>query len=290
MKLTKPRKRCIFCEGASGTSISKEHVLPDWLRELFPRSPSDTHTMGVVNWVELETGGLAPATSTHTRQGQASTRKVRFVCEKCNHGWLSTMEERTKPLLKRLVVGDRTYLSIIEQSALATWAVKTVMTAEFIEPTKSMVPQDHHTFLMETQSPPAGWSIWIAGNGGTRWATGIRHFSAQLNLLVIDEAENKVADHQVYDIQSTTIGIGRLLIHSISCPPPGNMYALSHPDKSDLKPIWPLTGNTLYWPPTRYLNDDDVDIISTNLERSAEVRASMEGFTPPTVSRVTPVA
>ena len=68
------------------------------------------------------------------------------------------------------------------------------------------------------------------------------------------------------------------------------MYALSHPDKSDLKPIWPLTGNTLYWPPTRYLNDDDVDIISTNLERSAEVRASMEGFTPPTVSRVTPVA
>jgi hypothetical protein len=49
------------------------------------------------------------------------------------------------------------------------------------------------------QHPPEGWSIWVAGDGGTEWLTGIRHFSVQLNLLRSD-----LTDHQVYDFQSTT--------------------------------------------------------------------------------------
>jgi hypothetical protein len=271
MKPPKLRRRCIFCEGAPGTSITKEHVLPDWLRELFPRSESDIHTMDVLNWVELEAGGIAPITSTHTGQGQASTRKIQFVCKNCNNGWLSKMEERRKPLLSRLIAGGRVRLGIVEQIALATWAAKTVMTAEFIEITRSVVPQDHRTDLMKTLLPPDGWSIWIAGNGGMEWMTGIRYFSAQPNPLLIGSGVNAIENHKLYDIQSTTIGIGTLLIYTISSSSPVNLFVLSHPDESDLKQIWPLTGDTLYWPPSRYLNDEAVQLIATNLERSAEV-------------------
>ncbi|MFL5281819.1 MAG: protein kinase domain-containing protein [Rhodopila sp.] len=35
------------------------------------------------------------------------------------------------------------------------------------------------------------------------------------------------------------------------CPPLGNIFALSHPDKSDLKQIWPLTGGTHLKVPAR---------------------------------------
>src|SRR6516164_7709944 len=81
------RTLCIFCEGASGASISHEHVLPDWLNEVFPRDPATVHTLGTTSWVGLSPG--APVTKRYRKRGHVTTRQVRVVCEKCNNGWLS---------------------------------------------------------------------------------------------------------------------------------------------------------------------------------------------------------
>src|SRR5260221_10532881 len=162
-KNLKPPGNCIFCSGASGSSLSKEHVLPNWLRVLFPRNPADTHTHGITSWVELSPGGLTPVTVRRKKQGQASTKRVRVVCERCNNGWLSQLETRTKPLLFRLIRAERVVLGSDEQSLLAVWAAKTIMTAEFVERDKVAIPQTNRTSLMQTLSPPnAGWWIWIA--------------------------------------------------------------------------------------------------------------------------------
>ena len=92
--------KCIFCNGASGTRLTKEHIFPDWLRRLFPRSPTDTHTHGHTSWK-----GLQPVTSLTKKQGQAGSRRVKVVCQKCNNEWLSGLEKRTKPLLLMLIHG-----------------------------------------------------------------------------------------------------------------------------------------------------------------------------------------
>ena len=128
------RGKCVFCDGASGASLSREHVLPNWLRRLFPRSPSDTHTHGVVSWAAGEGDILSPPQVASTqRSGQAGTRKVRAVCKKCNNEWLSVMEQDTQPLLESLILGERRIIDLPEQPKLAAWVAKTVMTAEFIE-------------------------------------------------------------------------------------------------------------------------------------------------------------
>jgi hypothetical protein len=143
----RPPGRCIFC---GGFGLTKEHVLPDWLRSIFPRSPADTHTVGTVDWINLPTVGPIPLPGRSQRQGQAGSKKVKVVCKSCNTGWLSAMEEATKPILSALVQGTACALTITQQRALAIWITKTTMTAEFLVPKQITIKQAERENL-----PPA---------------------------------------------------------------------------------------------------------------------------------------
>jgi hypothetical protein len=101
--MPKPPRRCIFC-GAFG--VTKEHVFPHWLRAIFPRLPTDTHTFGSLDWIDMPTVGQITIPRQKKGPGQAGSKKVKVVCKDCNNGWLSTMEQSTKPLLERLVYGE----------------------------------------------------------------------------------------------------------------------------------------------------------------------------------------
>src|SRR5688572_17574751 len=57
-------------------------------------------------------------------------------CQRCNNGWMSEMENRTKALLLPLMRGVRTDLSIANQSKIAIWTTKTAMTFDYHEHTK----------------------------------------------------------------------------------------------------------------------------------------------------------
>jgi hypothetical protein len=257
------RTTCIFCGGASGTSITKEHVFPDWLRELFPRSPLHVHTYGITTWGVGSRPG-APVTVRKPKQGHVTTRQVRVVCRKCNNEWLSRLETRAKPLLLALLRGERFALGPAEQLLLSTWAAKTCMTAEFIDRTKIAIPQEDRTHLMGTLSPPhIGWWIWVAGNQGVEWEAAINHFSGRLHQPPVPREAAEVVN-----LQSTTLGIGRLLIFAISTSFPGADFGLTNARVAELQPIWPLRPATILWPPHRLLPDSEIDIIARNAARA----------------------
>lgn len=263
--------KCIFCDGASGASLTKEHVLPGWLRELYPRSPTDTHTHGTITWPDLWHRSYPPAADQRRRQGQASTRKVRVVCEKCNNEWLALLEKRTKPLLLALARGVRMEIGPEEQLQLATWTAKTVMTAEFLESSKVAIPASDRRSLMQCLCPPRqGWWIWIAGQCGIEWQTAMYHFSSRLNTSYAD-----LVTPEAVNLQCTTIGVGRVLLHVISTSVPGLEFGLNRPTSSDLKPIWPISAQTITWPPQRLLDDAAIHHIKRNVERAYNVRPPM---------------
>ena len=133
--------------------MSSEHVLPDWLRQIFPRSPADLHTQGATKWVPTNLGWLRPVTLRQKKHGHASTRRVRVVCAKCNSGWLSILEQRTKPLLERLIRGDLVILGSRQKSLIATWTAKTAMTAEFLARLSAfLVGPDVHAMTQKISS------------------------------------------------------------------------------------------------------------------------------------------
>ena len=147
----KSRGKCIFCKE---WGVSKEHVFPDWLQQLLPKGPNDTHQHGTVIWA-LDTNGIPIRVPTiRRRQGQASSKKVRTVCENCNNGWLSALEERTKPLLRRMVCGKPHRLNDLDQRMLATWVAKTAMVAEGVQAGVTAIPQTNRDLLMSSLAPP----------------------------------------------------------------------------------------------------------------------------------------
>jgi hypothetical protein len=138
------------------------------------------------------------------------------------------------------------------------------MTAEFIDRTKIAIPQADRTSLKRTLSPPqTGWWMWIAGNQGVEWEAGINHFSARLHIPPIPAEAPEIVN-----LQSTTLGIGRLLLFAISTSFPGADFGLTNSRAADLQPIWPLRPATILWPPHRLLTDREIEIIARNAARA----------------------
>jgi hypothetical protein len=90
--------RCIFC---GGSGLTKEHLLADWLREIFPRTAKDTHTFGTI-----ESWTPKPRFVQRVKQGHAGSRKVRKVCGPCNSGWIGAIDDAAKQAIVPLIHGQ----------------------------------------------------------------------------------------------------------------------------------------------------------------------------------------
>ena len=130
-------RRCIFCKNEGS---SQEHIFPDWLRVLFPRSPADTHMSRTTTWEKAKSGTLYAMPIFKNHKGHSGSKKLRVVCRYCNNGWMSRLENRTRPILMRLIQGHPHRLSTFDQATLAACAAKTIMVAEFGYPHAIAIP------------------------------------------------------------------------------------------------------------------------------------------------------
>ena len=146
------RRICAFC---GNPGASHEHIFPKWLKEYFPRDESSTHTFGAIRWP----AGLitkSPILHQRKRQWHSGTVHVRVVCERCNNDWMSQLEERTKHLIIPLLICNRTNLGLEAQTALATWASKTTMIAEYVmNKETNKITHRERKYVMENLTPPA---------------------------------------------------------------------------------------------------------------------------------------
>lgn len=245
--------------------MSREHIWPDWMEELFPRTSADSHNQEKLR-LRLHKGGHQTAQRTvKTRSGHASTVKVRKVCETCNNGWMSEMENRTKGLLLRLARSEPSKLDIFLQHRLATWAAKTAMTAEFSDPSSVAVSQEHRRLMMDKLEPPLGWWIWMARCSGNRWQTAYHHHSFALGVSKgppINPLVSKVAN-----TQSSTIGVGQLLFHAVSTSTEIRFDGGSE-SLMGLRCIWPITDAVVDWPFSMILSDEEAEIVADTLNRT----------------------
>ena len=100
---------CAFCGGGQ---VTAEHVWPDWLVRLFPSTS-----------IRVErSGGHALS---YTQKSIKLT--VRAVCEGCNSGWMSDIENLAKPVLLPMIHGRPVRLGGPEQRAVAIWTIKTAI-------------------------------------------------------------------------------------------------------------------------------------------------------------------
>jgi hypothetical protein len=262
------RGRCIFCERQPpDVKISREHIFGDWLREIFPRDASTTHTHGIIDWPVTGPADMAPTVTIGGGQGHSGTKKVKVVCATCNETWLSTkVEDAAKPILIPLIAGRAGDLSVATQRILATWAAKTVMTAEHVNKRPPVVLQSERTWLKENLSPPPGWFVSAMPYDGAEWRElGIFQHSGRLAVPSIDNGTE--TEHH---IGLTFVGMGHLflLVRYSSWSRVWDMF--SGTGIMDTLRIWPPHQTSMSWTPEKSITDAETEYFTTYMKRILE--------------------
>jgi hypothetical protein len=79
---------------------------------------------------------------------------VNSVCEDCNNGWMSRIENEAKPILVKMLKGKSFVLDKKSQAKLATWALKTMLVFNHgnpAPPAKQFIPPAHYARFYEQQ-------------------------------------------------------------------------------------------------------------------------------------------
>jgi len=109
---------CLAC-GMTSSPPSREHVFSKWLLSEF--GPD----LSVGLFRQLGDGSREP----HRAEIRLDSFRLKKICERCNTGWMSQLEEETKPIILGIIRGARNLnsLSDEERRTLARWAGKTAI-------------------------------------------------------------------------------------------------------------------------------------------------------------------
>lgn len=243
-----------------------------WLKEFFPRDIATTHFTTKFDWPD-ELRNKGPSNQVNSRQGHVGSKKVRVVCESCNNQWMSQLENRAKNGLPPLIAGQACRIAPGGQRLLATWAVKTTMTAEFTTDSTKNSTQEHRSWLMSNDCPPSNWFVWIANHKSAIWANlGIY----QSNVLVSPTEVDKPSDAPYY-AQSTVFGVGHLLFLVIHSNAPIVNSHFHGREADGLPQIWPPQERSILWPPIRILKEKDVYELANIFETTDIFDRSSDG-------------
>jgi hypothetical protein len=219
---------CIFCNQDKPT---KEHVLPAWLSAVLPGG-------GDFNFTRQQEDGSVNAWST-----PALNLTVKRVCGPCNHGWMSQLESRVKPLLTPLIHGQPLTLSREEQTAIAVWATKMAIVVEQTRIGKPTIPPAYRQHLRQHLQPPVGTHVWMARYGGAR-TIWFDRFDGNL-----DSSQKSGRVHAL------TLSLGQLVlqVYSLLIEKPEEIVIEK---ATPLPELWPNQLDQALWPPPIHPLDD----------------------------------
>jgi hypothetical protein len=179
--------------------------------------------------------------------GDIRGRGVRCVCESCNSGWMSALQEKAKPSILLMLDGSPCGIDRNIQSDLSAWASMAVMAAEQMDKTKIAISASDRMWFYKQHTAPPAWGIWIARHEiSLTWKPRIIQ-----NVLRITEDSADTQDRGIrpHNTQSTTYKVGNIFIHAMSCIFPDIVrdlrYDIMFPGK--VFRIWPWTAN-IDWP------------------------------------------
>ena len=263
---------CIFC---GGRPLTREHIWADWFRAYLPRTLPFYHSGRIVlNEDNTQTRG------SKKMSGDPKSRKLRIVCNKCNNGWMSDLQNATKPILTPLLHHQQITLSEQRQRQLATWVAMTVICAEYLQPASVSIPVTARRWLFTNRTAPDNMRIWIGNFDRQNWRADWAH-----NSLRISQNEGRYPWTVNPDgtprpnTQTTTYVAGKLYVHVFTCPFPEilNSATLTGPVDRALVQIWPIRHSFIAWL-LPVLADRQADTLAAHIFRSLDASGKAFGI------------
>jgi hypothetical protein len=156
--------RCILCDEpfGPGRKRTREHVFPEWLEKLFVPEADEP----LVPYIQ-RFQARGEALGQHEWRDIPFNLVVRAVCEPCNTGWGSEIENEVKPILMPLIADQPILLDPSQQASLAVWATKTLLMLQLIHRQKQSIPLKWFHWFRRHRWPLPSEQIWIARYDGT---------------------------------------------------------------------------------------------------------------------------
>lgn len=239
--LRNPRSpgRCVFC---GRSNLSKEHIWPRWSHALLPWGPNAQHRE--VRVTRTEKVKVVGEPWVLDRQGAVTTKKIRVVCRACNSGWMSEIEATVRSILTPLILGSPAALDQEAQRKLAEWITLKVMVGEQNIPEEAVIPQVDRDAFRASRAIPNCLMIWIAKCDAPHWRSAYLRNAAAFSL------PHKMSAYKGgRNTQTTTFGIGNLLVFAVACTSEGlDMAEIIKPGVG-IPRLWPAATSVLRWPP-----------------------------------------
>lgn len=155
-------KLCAFCDAPlTRENRSKEHVIPKWLLDFLKVRQEKIQPTHFSNIGEILT------TRQHTLEGLLAGQ----ICEECNNGWMSELEQDAIPILKPLMLGESTVVELNdnERQILSRWTAKTAFTLNSSSNYLKNIPSTHFQHIrLNIDSLPLKVSSYGQQNHGDR--------------------------------------------------------------------------------------------------------------------------
>lgn len=265
MKKGNVRKQpCIFCPRKD---LTQEHIFGKWTASVMPKTYA-SHNDAVTHGQVFPDGHrVSGPVQTLTREGDPISRRHRVVCKGCNTGWMSRLQDQSKPILRPLITGDDVILDASQQATLANWITMVTMTAEYLTRSTAMIPREEREVFRWKHAAPNNWTILIGRcreeEFTTRYAKHSMHYPWDSGPLLLGV-------RPLHNIQTTTIVIGHFLCFAFSTYFPADV-SIRIPDHigSRLAAIHPVRDySSLALTMTAPLSSDDIHTIYDLLPNS----------------------
>jgi len=133
-------RRCAFCDTLlTRENRSKEHILPKWLLDFLEvrgEKIQPTHFSNI---------GETITTRHHTLEGLLAGQ----ICDLCNNGWMSQLEQEAMPILKPLMLGTTRIVDLNEneRQIISRWTAKTAFALNSSSNYLKNVPSSHYQHI-----------------------------------------------------------------------------------------------------------------------------------------------
>jgi hypothetical protein len=178
-----------------------------------------------------------------TRPGSVASKKIRVVCEDCNNGWMNQIEDKTRPILERLIAGRPTVLNQNQQRILVEWITMKLMVAEHNTPEDVVIPRADKEAFKANRRIPSYLTIWIGRHNVSSWYSAFFKHTASLSLIPSPPPAILAGRKNV---ETFAFGIGALFIYAMVSDPGvvdlNDVITVNH-----LPRLWPTTGGSVLW-------------------------------------------
>ncbi|TCR04077.1 hypothetical protein [Neorhizobium sp. JUb45] len=252
-EMAKPQGKCIFC---GGHGLTKEHVMPKWIRPLLARfGETPNHFRFRTGQAQIPFTNITSITpNIIPKQGYFLNQRLRVVCAKCNGGWMSGQESEAKPILSALIDANARPLNESDQLTIALWACLRAGIFERDHPETAAMKQFEYAHMHATKTPPENWRVFLARHDSEDWRIRLFHYP----FYVFRPGQLRPANPNSH---KTMIGLGSAVLLVAGSSADNAAKAIEALSPTNMAQVWPFV-SSIEWPLTSSLGNEQLLALS----------------------------